>query len=263
MNPIVREHGSAPARIIALHGGPAAAGDIAPVARTLGERWCVLEPYQRGSGGKPLTVATHIRDLDDVIRERCVEHRPVIVGHSWGAMLALAYAARHPEAAASLVLIGCGTFSLDARAMFEERLAARLSPSDRAEIADTERIDSDDRRLAALGQVMTRAYGHDVVAAGLPAERFDSQAHRETWADMLRLQEEGVYPAAFAAVKMPVLMLHGDVDPHPGPRTRDDLKAHMPQLEYRELAQCGHSPWRERHAAKPFFEMLEAWIEAQ
>jgi pimeloyl-ACP methyl ester carboxylesterase len=71
----------------------------------------VLEPHQRGSSDRPLTVATHVQDLDDLIRERCGAHQPVLVGHSWGAMLALVYAAHHPLTPAALVLIGCGTFS--------------------------------------------------------------------------------------------------------------------------------------------------------
>jgi hypothetical protein len=33
---------------------------------------------------------------------------------------------------------------------------------------------------------------------------------------MIRLQDHGVYPAAFSAIRSPVLMLHGAVDPHPG-----------------------------------------------
>ena len=33
---------------------------------------------------------------------------------------------------------------------------------------------------------------------------------------MLRLQTEGIYPASFAAIKVPVLMVHGTFDPHPG-----------------------------------------------
>jgi hypothetical protein len=33
---------------------------------------------------------------------------------------------------------------------------------------------------------------------------------------MLRLQTEGIYPAAFAAIKVSVLMVHGTFDPYPG-----------------------------------------------
>lgn len=258
---VVKEHGTGPDSVIALHGGPAAAGDIAPLARELGGRWHVLEPFQRGSGGRSLTVATHVHDLDDLIRERCGGHRPVLVGHSWGAMLALAYAADHPTTPAALVLIGCGTFSVAARAEFEARLDARLTPADRASIAHIERTQTDpDHRLAALGRVMTRVYGYDVDEVADDGAVVDAVAHEETWTDMVRLQREGVYPAAFAAIGAPVLMLHGEADPHPGRLISEDLRRYVPHLEYRELPKCGHSPWLERQARHAFFETLRAWL---
>jgi pimeloyl-ACP methyl ester carboxylesterase len=261
---VVREYGTGIASVITLHGGPAAVGDVAPLARELGKRWHVFEPLQRGSGGPPLTVATHVQDLNDVIRHRCGDHHPVLVGHSWGAMLALAYAADHPTTPAALVLVGCGTFSLAARAAFEARLDARLTPADRASIAHVKLTEADvNRRRAAMGRLMTRVYGYDIEDVADDAAVVDALAHEETWADMIRLQREGVCPAAFAAIRVPVLMLHGDADPHPGRLISEDLRPHIPQLEYQELPRCGHSPWLERQARQAFFEVLNAWLAAR
>ena len=261
---VVREYGPGVETVIALHGGPAAAGDLAPLARELGRRWHVLEPFQRGSGGQPLSVATHVRDLDDLVRERCGGRRPFLLGHSWGAMLALAYAAEHPAVPAGLILIGCGTFSAAARLEFQARLEARLTPGDRAEIEDVKRTEDDpDRRLAALGRLMRRVYGYDLEDAGEEAVQVDAVAHEETWADMLRLQRTGTYPAAFGAIRAPVVMLHGAEDPHPGTLIRDDLKMQIPHLEYHEIPKCGHSPWLERQARQLFFETLTACLAVQ
>ena len=258
---VVREYGTGMGPVITLHGGPAAAGDVAPLAQELGKRWHVLEPFQRGSGDGPLTVARHVQDLDDVIRERCAGARPVIVGHSWGAMLALAHAAGHSAAPAALALVGCGTFSPAARAAFKMRLHARLTPADLDELAEVERaIGDEDVRCAARGRLMVRVYACELDEPPAVSERVDAVAHEQTWADMMRLQQDGTYPAAFAAIQVPVLMLHGDADPHPGPMTRDDLLKQMPQLEYCELQRCGHYPWLERHAREPFFEALNAWL---
>jgi len=260
----VREHGRGTQVIITLHGGPAAAGDIAPLARELGKHWRVLEPYQRGSSSQPLSVATHAEDLDDLIEQRTRGSRPILVGHSWGAMLALAYAAGHPGRAAGLVLIGCGTFSVVARQEFERRLDAKLTPGDRADIARLERDEPDaNRRLAMLGRLMTRVYGYDVEEISVDVDVLDAQAHEQTWADMVRLQRDGVYPAAFAAIDAPVLMLHGDVDPHPGRLIAEDLRSYIPHLEYLEFPKCGHSPWLERQSRGAFFTALEAWVGAR
>ena len=73
-------------------------------------------------------------------------------------------------------------------------------------------------------------------------------------------RDEGVYPAAFAAIESRVLMLHGTVDPHPGAMTRDALKAHVPQLEYHEWERCGHYPWLEKAVREQFFSRLRKWL---
>jgi pimeloyl-ACP methyl ester carboxylesterase len=77
---------------------------------------------------------------------------------------------------------------------------------------------------------------------------------------MVRLQQEGVYPAAFAAIDVPVIMLHGAADPHPGRMIRAGLEPHLPQLEYREWERCGHYPWLERHVGVEFFAALRGWL---
>ena len=262
-NLVVREYGIGTPTVITLHGGPGAAGDVAPLARGLAGRWHVLEPFQRGSGAGRLSVATHVQDLDEEIRARCGTQRPILVGHSWGAMLGLAYAAAHPGTAAALVLIGCGTFTPAARAEFKARLHAKLTPADREELTRIEEtIGDEDQRCAARGRLMTRVYACDIEDAPSECEAADAVAHDETWTDMLRLQGEGVYPGAFAAIRVPVLMIHGEVDPHPGRTIRDDLRTCIPHLEYVELAECGHSPWLERRARQRFNEVLDSWMRA-
>jgi len=177
-------------------------------------------------------------------------------------MLALAYAADHPTVSAGLILIGCGTFSAAARAEFEARLDARLTPRDRACLAGLKQAQvSADHRLAAEGRLMTRVYGYDIENVAEEIASVDAAAHERTWADMVRLQRDGTYPAAFAAIRVPVLMLHGQQDPHPGGLISDDLRAYIPHLEYRELPRCGHSPWLERQARRAFFDMLTSWLE--
>ena len=47
-------------------------------------------------------------------------------------------------------------------------------------------------------------------------DEIDARAHEETWANMMRLQTEGVYPVSFAAIKAPILMIHGEADDNTG-----------------------------------------------
>jgi pimeloyl-ACP methyl ester carboxylesterase len=236
---------------------------MAPVARGLADAFRVLEPLQRGSGSEPLSVARHIEDLHEVVEANGAAEPPALVGSSWGAMLALGYAAAHPESAGPLVLIGCGTFDPSARARLRQTIEERTGAGLRKRM---DRLPFDfpdpDRRFRALGELILPLYSCDLATTDQELEACDARAHHETWQDMLRLQEEGVYPAAFAAIRTPVLMLHGAADPHPGQMIRASLAPHIPQLEYREWERCGHFPWLERSARDEFFSLLRNWLTA-
>lgn len=259
----IRRYGSAGPPVLVLHGGPGAAGYMAPLARALADDFRVLEPLQRRSGDEPLTVARHVADLHQVV-ESCADSRPALVGHSWGAMLALAYAAAHPGRVSALALVGGGTFDPVARerlhATVEERTDDRLRQ--RLERLAQETPDPDER-LGRMGRLIMPLYSYELVPTGNEAEYYDARGHRETWADMLRLQEEGLYPAAFAAIKAPVLMLHGTADPHPGRMIQASLQPYLPQLAYREWERCGHYPWLEKAVRGEFLAVLREWLARQ
>ncbi|MBN2310749.1 MAG: alpha/beta hydrolase [Candidatus Hydrogenedentes bacterium] len=260
----IRSYGTAGPWAVVLHGGPAAPGYMAPVARRLAASFRVLEPFQRGSGGEPLTVARHVADLHGIVTECCGGTRPAIVGHSWGAMLALAYGAAHPDAVQALALVGCGTFDLAARARMRATLDERMDERVRRRLERLDEAIADpDERLRAMGSLIQRVDSYDLLPAADELAPCDARAHHETWDDMIRLQSEGVYPAAFAAIRAPVIMFHGAYDPHPGALIRAGLEPLLPQLEYRQWERCGHYPWRERAVHAEFLDALAAWLEAR
>lgn len=258
----VRHYGTTGPAVFVLHGGPGAPGDVAPLAHALSDRFVVFEPLQRRSGGTPLTVATHVEDLRAVVVTESSTPR-AIVGHSWGAMLALAFAAEHPDLVETLVLIGCGTFDRASRAEYERRLERQLGAKGQAELALIRATAEDpDVQLERAGALIQRATSVAPVAGESNPLRCDARGNHETWSDLLRLHDEGTYPAAFSAIRCPVLMLHGAEDPHPGVLIRDSLTPVLPQLEYVEFPRCGHYPWLELHARDVFLAGLRAWLQA-
>jgi len=266
MNPDLplRTYGNSGPWVIVLHGGPGAPGSAAPLARGLADAFRVLEPWQQGSGDDPLSVARHVEDLHQLILSRCRDGKPALVGESWGAMLALAYSAAHPDTAGPIVLVGCGTFDPAARARMKAILEERTSPPLRHRL---ERLATDypdpAERLKKHYDLIRPLYDYDAEEEGPeegPNESFDLRAHTETWDDMVRLQEEGVYPEAFAAIRSPVLMLHGAYDPHPGRMILASFAPYLPRIEYREWEQCGHRPWAEKHVREEFFASLRNWL---
>jgi pimeloyl-ACP methyl ester carboxylesterase len=259
-----RTYGENGPKAIVLHGGPAAVGEAEPVARGLSRYFRTFEPFQRVSGAEPLTVAGHIEDLYRLVQSVGDDVRPSVVGESWGAMLALAYASTYPDSIGALVLIGCGTFDQESRKRMNETIESRLDETSRTRL----RSISDDyvdpeERLREYHKLTSRAYSYDPIPPEEQlelVEPFDARAHQETWNDMLRLQEKGIYPSAFSRIKSPALMLHGAYDPHPGKMIYASLLAHIPHLEYHELENCGHSPWQERQARKEFFMVMTNWL---
>jgi pimeloyl-ACP methyl ester carboxylesterase len=259
----VRRYGNSGPIVLLLHGGPGAPGYMKPVAEALSGSFRVLEPFQRGSGGEPLTVARHVQDLRNVIETYGGDEKPLLVGHSWGAMLALAWAAEHPETPKGIVLVGCGTFDAAAREQMEAIRQQRMDETFRKRLEQAPRkYPNPNTRLAVLGGLYQQLDSVDLIDVKNHLHGCDAKAHEQTWADMVRLQKAGVYPAAFAAIRCPVLMLHGEDDPHPGTLIRDSLLPHLPQLQYVSWPHCGHYPWLEKAACGPFYTTLTDWLKA-
>jgi pimeloyl-ACP methyl ester carboxylesterase len=217
----VRKYAGAVGPVVLLHGGPGAPGAVAGLATGLAGDFEVWEPLQRRSGEVELTVDRHVDDLHDV-----APHPVLIVGHSWGAMLGLSYAARYPELVRALTLVGCGTYTQASRDEYERRINATRDASG-----------SEPKRVPE-----------------------DPAGHEETWRDVLRRQAAGIEPQSFTAIRAPVLMLHGKDDPHPGEMIRDSLLPHIPHLEYVGIARCGHEPWQEGVGRRQFDAALRAWL---
>jgi pimeloyl-ACP methyl ester carboxylesterase len=206
-------------------------------------------------------MARNVTDLGQVVPG------PVaLVGWSWGAMWALSFAARYPGRVRTLVLVGCGTYDQDARGRYRAALERRLGPSRLRELAAGLAGTEAQRRraFAHLGRTVAEAESFDPIPGrgrdpGMAA--LDPRGFDETWRDVLRRQRDGREPAAFRAIRCPVLMIHGRQDPHPGSRIAESLRPYLPQLVYRPLDRCGHTPWRERQAKEPFLWLLERWLE--
>ncbi len=252
-----REYGSTGPFVFVLHGGPGAPGYMAPVCVRLGRDFRVVEPFQRPSGNVELTVNRHVDDLAEVITSFTKE-KVAIVGHSWGAALALAFAGKYPRLADRLVIIGCSTLDKDSRTVMEKVRKERIDEKMPGEFDNINgQYDDGNARLGALGAMYQQIDSYDLIRPAEKKFRCDAAGHAQSWADLMRLEDEGVYPAAFAKIDSPVLMMHGDFDSHPGGMIEATLRRYIGQLEYMEFEKCGHYPWLEKAAAKA--QPVQSW----
>ncbi|WP_254552606.1 alpha/beta hydrolase [Kitasatospora sp. MMS16-BH015] len=143
--------------VVFCHGGPGLWDTLDDVAGLLVDEFAVYRWDQRGAGRSqrcgPYSVQRSSADLD-AVRSHFGLARAALLGHSWGAQLALEYAIRFPERVSSLVYVS-GT-GIDPRATWRdehgrrirERLGDRLARW--AELNDGERTEDEDRELCVL-----------------------------------------------------------------------------------------------------------------
>lgn len=172
-------------------------------------RLLLIDPLGFGRSPKPWTtysVERHVTEIHRVLESR----GPVtLVGHSFGAILSIAYASRYPDAARGLVLIGLPVFhgELDAKRSFR----ARPSP---------ERWVLSNMLLASLACVLTRRLFRRVLAGLAPELPHDvtEDLVTHTWRSSTSTLWEAIYRfdllgAANALPRdLPVVLFHGALD---------------------------------------------------
>lgn len=251
----LRTHGSAPFSVAVVHGGPGAAGGMAPVARELARRRGVLEPLQAAASvdGQAVELCA--------ILEGHAALPAALVGHSWGAWLSLIVAARWPGLVKKLILVGCGPLEERyAPAVMATRLG-RLSPGAADEfraLVDTmgrSGAPPGGEALARLGQILAAADGFDTLPGDEAA--LDDGIYRAVWAEAAALRRRGGLVAAARRVRCPVVAIHGDYDPHPAEGVEGPMSENVRDFRFILLERCGHEPWRERFARDRFFRVLD------
>jgi proline iminopeptidase len=127
-----REIGQGPP-IVVLHGGPDFdTSYLLPDLDRLGDGFRLVYYDQRGRGKSAdgvqpddVTLASDIDDLDKV-RDHFHLESSTLLGHSWGAVLALEYALRHPARVSHLILMNPAPASRNDLAAFRKAYSQKL-----------------------------------------------------------------------------------------------------------------------------------------
>jgi proline iminopeptidase len=205
---------------------------------------------QRGTGrsgelkpGQSCTLADQVADLE-ALRAKLGAERIDLLGHSWGGYLAMAYAARHPEHLAHLVLCD----SAAPKWSDTEYMLKNLYPE------ATERRDQDDFLDAAgdaaasgasvkeyLGMLFVSPRKRDEFLAATKEIHFNRAVNEAISADLGRVDMGPM----LTRLKMPVLVLTGRFDANVAPSTAWKIHKAIPGSRFEVFEQSGHLPFFE------------------
>ncbi|HDQ25623.1 MAG TPA: alpha/beta hydrolase [bacterium] len=257
-----RKYGEPPFKAAVIHGGPGAAGQMAPVAKHLSVKIPVIEPFQ-----SKLSVKEQAEELAQILEKEAAP--PVtIIGHSWGAWLSLITAAKYPGIAGKVIIIGSGAFEEKYAAKVQTTRLERLSRPERDEIEflfdsiGNPIVRDKDKVLTRIGELFSRSDTYKgMEETGAPAV-VNAAIFDAVWKDASDMRRRGELLSLCRHIKCPVTAIHGDYDPHPAEGVEKPLKEAIKGFKFILLKNCGHRPWIEKEAASGFFRVLEEEVKS-
>lgn len=240
--------------MVFVHGGPGMWDYLGPIAAMAEPAFRTHRYDQRGCGRSgPNTdhrMSRYVMDLDE-LRQHFGYDRWYVFGHSFGATLALHYAATHPARVAGLVYCsGLGIGWPSHRPAYEAAVVARLTAAQirrRDELSALHRMWDQEVEWRTLSWLpdfadpMTAAQLAASDAAVVLPLNLDCNrtlnAETRTWS----LADEH---AVCARVVAPVWAVHGGRDPRPVDGV-SDLVRKLSSATLSVVDGAGHQPWRE------------------
>lgn len=241
LSPFFRETGSGPA-IVCLHANASSSSQWRDLMDRLAAKFHVLAPDTWGAGKSPAWPAKHRLSLRDEVSflepvfARADE--PVrLVGHSYGAAVALIAAIAMPQRVRSLALYEPTLFSL----VDAEKPPPNAANGIRATVADA---------IAALAEGRTGAAAERFIDywmgvgswASMPEKRREpimaSIGNISSWANALLSEPTPL--TAFAALDIPVLYMVGTQSPASSRAVARVLARALPRAKLVELQGLGH-----------------------
>jgi proline iminopeptidase len=236
-----------------LHGGPGLWDMFGALAADLSDLFTTYRWDQRGCGRSlwpgPYTLDRTLADLDDLLGHFGRE-RVSLIGHSWGAGLALRYALTRPDRVERLVhLSGTG---LAPRRRDPRRFVRALREARRERSMDTvlRLPPSTARERELLKWRLSFGFAQRGAGAETAAALVDpcfplNRTYQEALSAATASHGEEEAFAACTRLRTPVLVVHGAQDSVP-PAATDSLVRALPRVRRVVLEEVGHYPWLEK-----------------
>jgi pimeloyl-ACP methyl ester carboxylesterase len=236
-----------------LHGGPGLGYEyMDPVVDELRTDFRVATFQQRGLGPStlqgPFTITQAIDDILSVL-DALDWDRALLVGHSWGAHLALRFTAAHPDRLLAMLAIEpIGIVGDGGRGPFQTELLARV-PQDTRKRLDELRAREEaqeatpEETLEAMGITWPFYFADPDTAPPMPSKRFSNEVFAGLAGEMAI--DTGAVAAALAATRVRYRVLVGGASPIPWGQAARPSADLSPQAAVTVVPAAGHFVWLE------------------
>lgn len=253
-----RQYGRGIPRIVLVHGGPGAPGELRPLARILEKKgYASLEPFQSAT-----TIDGQIEELRDQLEEAGIK-RCLLLGYSWGSWLSILFAERYPDMIERLILVSTPPFTYEDSLEINTRRMGRLTEEQRGEVAtligdlDADSKEQREQAFRSLALLFRSADAYSLLTEQEYVEEYQVDTFKTVWAEAEQRRASGALFESFQSLQLPLVFVHGDEDPHPSTAILKLLKGLELDAMYYEIPNCGHSPWLERFGQFRFLSILE------
>ncbi|ACC98330.1 putative hydrolase or acyltransferase [Elusimicrobium minutum Pei191] len=247
---MIRYYGKKPYKAVVVHGGPGALGSLGAFAGKLSSYFGVAEPIQT-----KYSINELIEELHGHIT--CLKEKEItLLGHSWGALLCVLYAAKYSQKLRRVILVSS--------ASFEERFSSLAEKTRRARLTDKEYQTSQEILARGDAEKINKFFdktdNYDAFEEESALIKFDLKMLNEIWNEASGLRNQNKFISSLKKIKCPITVIHGEYDPHPYLGVVKPLEENGVKFDKYILPKCGHYPYRERFACDVFYQILKKII---
>jgi proline iminopeptidase len=258
-----------------LSGGPGITpAYMIPMVNELSKKFLCVLVHQRGTGKTRLSVNKENFNIDlysnDIksIKEKLLHKKIMLLGHSWGGMLAMHYLAKYPEDLSMVVLVSPGGLSMTFMGYFPDNINSRLSSEEKASMQRIQKLISQIRSVATK-EVLNKEI--HFLETELINVRIGGYVFEKSNAERLKLApgdiDNTIISYVFgdlgrrkwdlqndlAKVSVRTHIIQGRQDPI-DLETAFRIQQAIKGSELHIIERCGHFPWVEQH--DEFYKVL-------
>lgn len=257
--------------VLIINGGPGmSSNNFEALAESLSTNNRVIVYDQRGTGDSAMqainrsnmTIALLAEDIEN-LRKHLGYENWIVLGHSFGGILAYEYAARYPQSVKAMIQSHSGGMSIDIRNDFDVRRRLTKTQLDSLNYYSAKIALGDDSEKTALkrARFLAPAYLHDASLAAAIAPRLvevDRVINSYIWNDLRTIPFDR--SKEMQQFHKPVLILHGEDEVVPL-NVAEHAHKLLPASQLVVLEECGHFGWIEK--PEIYLKEVKDFLKAQ